>query len=312
VNLLLRRPAASAWLLFAAVGLLWGIPYLFIKIAIVDLSPGFVVFARNAIAAMVLIPVVAARGLLPSLRGHLGLVLTLAVVHIVAPFLLIAYGELYITSSLTALIIAVDPIVIALMLMRSEPFTPLRVVGLLLGFGGVATLTGIELRSGGRALLGVAMVLLATVCYAFATILVKRKGSGIPPTALVTGTVVVSAVLLAPFAALQPPTGPVRVSSWASLVVLGLFCSALAGLAFYALIAAVGPNTAGLVTYVNPVVAVALGVAVLHEPLRPSLIAGSALILAGCWLATRPRRQATDTGQAGPAPRPSGLPVSPV
>jgi drug/metabolite transporter (DMT)-like permease len=280
-----------SWLLFAAVSVLWGIPYLFIKIAITDLSPLFVVFGRTAIAALVLLPVAAARGLLPSLRGHLRFVIVLSLVHIVMPFLLISFGELYITSSLTGLIIAIEPVIIGLMLLRSEPLTPVRVVGLVLGFGGVAALTGVELGGGSRVLLGAAMVLLATVCYALATILVQRKGSAIPPAALTAGTQVSSAVILLPFALFALPSGHVRVSSWSALAVLGLFCSAAALLIFYALIGAVGSNKAGLVTYVNPVIAVALGVIVLHESLRPGMLAGSALVLVGCLLSTRPVRR---------------------
>jgi drug/metabolite transporter (DMT)-like permease len=278
-----------AWLLFAAVSLLWGIPYFLIKVAIVDLSPVFVVFGRTAIAAAVLVPLVAVRGLLPALRGHLRFVVALSLVHVVAPFLLIAYGELYVTSSLAGLIIAVEPIVVGLMLARAEPFTTLRVIGLVLGFGGVAVLTGVELSGGGPAVVGAGLVLLATVGYAYATIMVQRHGSGIPPTALVAGTMLSSTLLLAPFAAFAIPSEPVRRSSWAALVVLGLLCTAVALIAFYALIGDAGPNTAGLVTYVNPLVAVTLGVAVLNEPLRPSLIVGSALILGGCWLSTRSR-----------------------
>jgi drug/metabolite transporter (DMT)-like permease len=282
-----------SWLLFAAVSLLWGIPYLFIKVAVEDLSPVFVVFGRTALAAAVLLPVAAARGLLPALRGRIRFVVALALVHIVGPFLLITFGELYITSSLTGLLIAIEPIVIGLMLARAEPFTPIRVVGLVLGFGGVATITGVELRGGGSAYLGAGLVLLATIGYGFATIMVQRRGAGIPPTALVTGTMVASTVMLAPFAYFALPKEPVSTASWTALGVLGLFCSALALMAFYALIGEAGPNKAGLVTYVNPVVAVALGVAVLHEPLRPTLLAGSALILLGCALATRPARHRT-------------------
>lgn len=276
-----------AWLQFGAVSLLWGIPYFLIKVAIVDLEPVFVVFGRTAIAAAVLVPLAAVRGLLPALRGRLRFVVALSVVHIVAPFLLITYGELYVTSSLAGLIIAVEPVVVGLMLARAEPFTPLRVVGLALGFGGVAVLTGVELTGGGAAVLGAAMVLLATVGYAYATIMIQRHGSGIPPTALVAGSMLSSTVLLAPFAAVAWPTQPVRGESWAALVALGLLCTAVALIAFYALINDAGPNRAGLVTYVNPLVAVALGVALLDEPMRWSLPIGAVLILAGCWLSTR-------------------------
>lgn len=291
-----------AWLLFAAVSLLWGIPYFLIKVALVDLSPVFVVFGRTAIAAAVLVPLAAARGLLPALRGRLRFVVALSAVHVVIPFLLITYGELYVTSSLAGLIIAFEPIVVGLMLARAEPFTTLRVVGLVLGFGGVAVLTGVELSGGGPAVVGAVLVLLATVGYAYATIMVQRHGSGIPPTALVAGTMLSSTVLLAPFAAFTLPSESVQVSSWTALVLLGLLCTAVALIAFYALIGDVGPNRAGLVTYVNPLVAVALGVAVLNEPMRPSLVVGSVLILGGCWLSTRRARPAVDTP---PEPQPA-------
>jgi drug/metabolite transporter (DMT)-like permease len=276
-----------AWLLFAAVSLLWGIPYFLIKVAIVDLSPAFVVFGRTAIAAAVLVPLAAARGLLPALRGRIRFVVALAVVHVVAPFLLISYGELFVTSSLAGLIIAIEPVVVGLMLARAEPFTTTRVIGLVLGFGGVAVLTGVELSGGGTAVIGAGLVLLATLGYAYATILVQRHATGIPPTALVAGTQLTSTVLLAPVALFNLPSAPVHASSWSALVALGLLCTAVALIAFYALIGTTGPNTAGLVTYVNPLVAVALGVAVLHEPLRPSLAVGAVLILGGCWLSTR-------------------------
>ena len=290
-----------AWLLFAAVSLLWGIPYFLIKVAIVDLSPAFVVFGRTAIAAAVLVPLAAARGLLPALRGRVRFVVALSAVHVVVPFLLITYGELYVTSSLAGLIIAIEPVVVGLMLARAEPFTSLRIVGLVLGFAGVAVLTGVELIGGGPAVFGAVLVLLATVGYAYATIMVQRSGSGIPPTALVAGSMLSSTVLLAPFAAFTLPSEPVRASSWGALVLLGLLCTAVALIAFYALIGDVGPNKAGLVTYVNPLVAVALGVAVLNEPLRWSLVVGSVLILGGCWLSTRPPRRS-------PVPEPVAAP----
>ena len=301
-----------AWLLFAAASLLWGFPYFLIKVAIVDLSPVFVVFGRAAIAAAVLVPVAALRGLLPALRGRLRFVVALSLVHIVGPFLLITYGELYVTSSLAGLIIAVEPVVVGLMLARAEPFTPTRVVGLVLGFGGVAVLTGVELGGGGPAVIGAALVLLATVGYAYATIMIQRRGSDIPPTALVAGSMLSSTVLLAPFAAFALPTPPVRSTSWASLAALGLFCTAIAMIAFYALIADVGPNKAGLVTYVNPLVAVLLGVALLDEPLRWSLPVGAVLILAGCWLSTRRPRPARPAESAEAAPVASAASAQPV
>ena len=289
-----------AWLLFATVSVVWGIPYLLIKIAIEDLSPVVVVAGRVAIAALVLVPVAAAQGALPALRRHLGAVVTLGFVHIVGPFLLITYGEIHISSSLTGLLIAIEPVVIALLLVRSERLTAIRVAGLGLGLVGVAVLVGLDLSGDRWGLLGAAMVLLATVLYGIATIFVQRRASEVPPTALVAGTTTVSTVVLAPVAAFALPTTAVSARSWGALTALGVLCTAVALLAFYQLIGDAGPTRAGLVTYVNPAVAVLVGVMVLDEPLRVSTVAGFALIVAGCWLSTRrPRaQQATPSATA--------------
>jgi drug/metabolite transporter (DMT)-like permease len=227
-----------AWILFTLVAVLWGIPYLLIKIAIDDLSPIVVVAGRVAIAALVLVPVAAVQGTLPALRRNIKPVVVLGVVHIVGPFLLITYGEVHISSSLTGLLIAIEPVLIALLMVRAEPLTPIRTAGLAVGLVGVAT--------------------------------------------------TVSTVLLVPFAAFALPTAPVSGGAWAALLALGLLCTATALLAFYRLIGEVGPSRAGLVTYANPVVAVLLGVAILDEPLRLSTVLGFLLIVAGCWLSTRP------------------------
>lgn len=276
-----------AWFLFLVVSVLWGIPYFLIKVALEDLSPMLVVAGRVAIAALVLLPIAAARGTLTKLRGHLGAVLALSVVHILGPFLLITYGETHISSSLTGLLIAVEPVVIALLMSRTERLTPIRVAGLVLGFGGVALLVGLDLSGDRLGLLGAGMVLVAAISYAAATKLVQRRLSDVPTESLVGATTGITAVALAPFAAFSLPTQPVRVEAWASLAVLGLFCTALALLAFYQLIGLAGSTRAGLVTYVNPVVAVLLGVALLNEHVGVSTIAGFTLVAAGCWLSTR-------------------------
>ncbi|MEV4534416.1 DMT family transporter [Asanoa sp. NPDC049518] len=293
-----------AWILFALVAVLWGIPYLLIKIAIEDLSPLLVVFGRVAIAALVLVPVATAQGTLSSLRRNLGPLTFLGLVHIVGPFLLITYGEVHISSSLTGLLIAIEPVLIALLMLRAEPLTRVRGAGLALGLVGVAVLVGLDISGDRLGLLGAGMVLLATLLYAVATVYVQRRAADVPPTALVAGTTTVSTVVLAPFAAFSLPTMTVSGGSWAALLALGLLCTAVALLAFYRLIGEAGPARAGLVTYANPVVAVLLGVAILDEPLHASTIFGFLLIVAGCWLSTRPTRTAT--------PEPTPQPARPV
>ena len=278
-----------AWSLFLLVAVLWGIPYFLIKIAIDDLSPVFVVAGRAFIAALVLLPVAAARGTLAAVRARLGVVTMIAAVHIIGPFLLITYGEVHITSSLTGLLIAFEPVVIALLMSRAEPLTPIRVAGLALGFAGVAVLVGLDLSGDRLGLLGAGMVLLAAIGYAVATMLVQRRAADLAPEALAGGTTAITAVVLTPFAILTwPATSAVHASAWTALAILGVFCTAVALLAFYGLIALAGSTKAGLVTYLNPVVAVLLGVLLLNEPLRWTTVAGFVLVAAGCWLSTRP------------------------
>jgi drug/metabolite transporter (DMT)-like permease len=273
---------------------LWGIPYFLIKIAIDDLSPLLLVAGRIAIAAVVLLPVAALRGTLGALRGRMRLVAALAVVHILVPFTLITYGETHISSSLTGLLIAIEPVVIAVLMSRTEPLTPARGLGLAIGFAGVAVLVGLDVSGDRLGLLGAGMVLLAAVSYGVATMLVQRRLADVPPEALAGGTTAISAVVLAPFAVLALPDRPVPAQAWASLGALGVFCTAVALLAFYQLITLAGSNRAGLVTYVNPVVAVLLGVALLDEHVGLSTAVGFALIAAGCWLSTRRSRPAAE------------------
>ncbi|HEV7713601.1 MAG TPA: DMT family transporter, partial [Asanoa sp.] len=194
-----------AWILFTLVAVLWGIPYLLIKIAIDDLSPIVVVAGRVAIAALVLVPVAAVQGTLPALRRNIKPVVVLGVVHIVGPFLLITYGEVHISSSLTGLLIAIEPVLIALLMARAEPLTPIRTAGLAVGLVGVGVLVGLDISGDRWGLLGAGMILLATLLYAVATVYVQRRASDIPPTALVAGTTTVSTVLLVPFAAFALP-----------------------------------------------------------------------------------------------------------
>jgi drug/metabolite transporter (DMT)-like permease len=297
-----------AWLLFALVAVLWGIPYYFIKVAVADLSPVVVVAGRVAIAALVLVPVAIAQGAFAGLRGRLGTVLVLSATHIVGPFLLITYGEVHISSSLTGLLIAIEPVVIALLAARLDPaerFTPARVAGLVVGFAGVVLLVGLDLSGDRWGLLGAGMVLLATIGYAIATIVVQRHAQGVPRVGLVAGTMLVSTVVLTPFALFTLPTGEVSAQAGVALVVLGLLCTAVALLAFYQLVAVAGSNRAGLVTYLNPAVAVVLGVVFLDEAFRLSTFAGCVLILVGCWLCTRVGGTSSPATTDAPAPAPA-------
>jgi drug/metabolite transporter (DMT)-like permease len=286
-----------AWLLFAAVALLWGVPYLFIKVAVAEVPPVTVVFARVALAAALLGPVAARRGALRGLRGRLPQLALLALLEITIPFLLISMGEQRITSSLAGLLIASMPLFVALLALRFDPaerVTGARLLGLLVGIAGVAALLGIDLGGDLSQVAGGAMVLLATLCYATSTLLVKRAFSDVPMLGVVTVATAISALLLAPFALALTPARLPSLNVALALAGLGVLCTAAGLLAYFALIVEAGPSRAAVITYMNPAVAVALGVAVLGEPLTGAILAGFALIIAGSWLSTRP-----------PAPRPA-------
>jgi drug/metabolite transporter (DMT)-like permease len=280
-----------AWVLFATVSLLWGVPYLFIKVAVAEVPPVTVVFVRVALAAALLAPVAARRGALRGLRGRLPPLVVLSLTEITVPFLLISMGEQRITSSLAGLLIAAMPLFVALLALRfdaAERVSGSRLLGLLLGLGGVALLLSVDLGGDLEQLIGGAMVLLATLCYASSTLLVKRAFSDVPMLGVVTVATAVSSLLLAPFALALTPARLPSLNVALALVALGVLCTAAGLLSYFALIVEAGPSRASVITYMNPAVAVALGVAILDEPLTGGILAGFVLIIAGSWLSTRP------------------------
>jgi drug/metabolite transporter (DMT)-like permease len=280
----------KGWLLFTAMSVFWGIPYLFIKIAVGELDPAVVVFARVGIATAVLLPVAAHRGVLRQLRGGLLAIAALACVQIVGPFLLISYGEQHIASSLTSLLIAADPLLVALFALRFDPserVSGLRLVGLLIGMGGVVVLLGLDVGGDRQRLLGAALVLLAAAGYAASALLIKRPAiAALPILGVVTVECTTATIVLLPLAVTRLPSRIPDLEVIVSLLVLGLICTALAYLTFFALVAEVGASRGTVITYVNPAVSVLLGVTLLGESLNVAIIMGFLLIIAGSWLST--------------------------
>ena len=280
----------KGWILFVAMSVIWGIPYLFIKIALRELDPGIVVFARVGIAALILMPIAIYQGVLRPLRKRWLMLAGLACVQIVGPFLLISFGEQLITSSLTSLLIATDPILVALLALRFDPgerVTGLRSVGLLIGIVGVAVLLGFDVGGDGQKLLGAALVLLASLGYATSALLIRRPAiSALPNLGVVSVLCLTSTIVLLPLALTRLPNKIPDPEVIASLLVLGLICTALAYLIFFALIAEVGASRGTVITYVNPAVSVFLGITLLSEPLNAAIIVGFLLILLGSWLST--------------------------
>lgn len=280
----------KGWLLFTAISVFWGIPYLFIKIAVRELDPSVVVFARVGIATAILLPVAAQRKVLRQMSGRWLAISMLSLVQIVGPFLLISYGEQHITSSLTSLLIAAEPLLVALFALRldpSEQVGTLRLIGLLIGMGGVIALLGLDVGGDGQKLLGAALVLLATTGYAIGALFLKHPTiASLPNLGLVTVECASATVVLAPLAVTRLPSTIPSLEVIVSLLVLGLICTALAYLTFFALVAEVGASRGTVFTYVNPVVSVLLGVILLGEPLTAATIAGFLLIIIGSWLST--------------------------
>jgi len=280
----------KGWLLFTAMSVIWGIPYLFIKIAVRELDPTVVVLARVGIAAAVLLPVAAQRGVLRQLRERWLAIVALACVQIVGPFLLISFGEQHIASSLTSLLIAADPLLVALFALRLDPgerVTGLRLIGLLVGIGGVVTLLGLDVGGDQQRLLGAALVLLAAAGYAASALLIKRPAiAALPSLGVVAVECVTATIVVLPLALTRLPSKVPDLEVVASLLVLGLICTALAYLIFFALVAEIGASRGSVITYVNPAVSVLLGVTLLGEPLNAAIIVGFLLIIAGSWLST--------------------------
>jgi drug/metabolite transporter (DMT)-like permease len=288
--------SARAWTAFAAVSTLWGMPYLFIKVAVDDgVPPAFLAFVRVALGGAVLIALAWRAGALAPLSGRWRWLTVYALFEIVVPFPLIAAGEQHVASSLAAILIAAVPLMVALLAIRFDPAeraTGSRLVGLLVGLAGVVALVGIDVAGSTDELIGAGAILVAAVGYAAGPMVFKRQLADLDPRATMGASLLIAAAVLAPLAAVAPPTSAPSTSALISLVVLGLFCTAAAFVFFGVLIAEVGPGRALVITYVAPVVAVALGVTVLGERPGVGAVAGLLLILAGSWLSTggRPSR----------------------
>ncbi|MCW2571034.1 MAG: protein of unknown function transrane, partial [Frankiales bacterium] len=283
VRVMTRR----GWVLFAAMCVLWGIPYLLIKVAVDELSPPTLVFLRTGLGALVLLPYAAATGSLTALRGHWRMVLAFAALELAGPWLLLADAERHLTSSLTGLRVAAVPLVAAVvsrLVGEEDRLDRTRLAGLLVGVTGVGVLLGLDLSGDPRAAIEMGVVVLG---YGIAPVLASRRLAGVPGLAVTAAALSVTAVLYLPFAAVNLPSHVPSAKVISAVVVLALACTAVAFLVFFALIGEVGPNRALVITFVNPAVAVALGVALLGEPITLGTALGFPLILGGCVLATR-------------------------
>jgi drug/metabolite transporter (DMT)-like permease len=286
------------WLLFGAMCVIWGIPYLMIRVAVREVSPATLVFLRSGLAALALIPLAAARGELRQLLPRWRPVLVFAAIEIAIPWLALASAERRISSSLAALLLAAVPFTAVAIALATggERFGSRRIAGLLLGIGGVAAIVGLDL--GHTSGLGVAEMAVVVIGYASGPWVLSRYLSDLPSLGVIAASLGVTAVVYIPVAAVQfPHTVP---GSHVILSILGLavICTALAFVLFFELITEVGPVRSTVITYINPAVAALLGVAVLNESFTAGMGVGFALVLAGSVVAT------------GQAPQPATEPAS--
>jgi drug/metabolite transporter (DMT)-like permease len=269
---------------------IWGIPYLLIKVAVEDLSPAALVLARTALAAALLLPLAAARNELgPALRRWLP-VLVFAGIEIAVPWILLGTAEQNVSSSLTGLLIAAVPLVGALIVVgrREERLSVAGATGLAIGLVGVAAIVGVNVEGAGPA--GLVEIAGVVVCYAVGPLFLQRYLVGLPPLGVIALSLAAVAVAYVPIAAFSLPDEVPSPSVVGSVAALAVVCTALAFVLFFALIGEIGPVRATVITYVNPAVAAVLGVAILGESFSLGMGVGLALVLAGSVLATRPRR----------------------
>lgn len=294
------------WLLFGAMAVLWGVPYLFISVAVESLSPPAIVAGRTLIAAVLLLPFALRSGALRAAWRHWPWVLAFGLVEMAGPFLLLGHAEMTLPSGMTGLLVATVPLFGALIALGGGDrgvLRPARAIGLLVGFVGVAiVVAGPGLVGGDVSLFAAAEVLLVAVLYATAPFIVTRRLADVPSLGTITLSLLMIGVLYLPIALLTQHRVPTA-ASVVALVVLAVVCTAVAFLAFFALIREVGPVRAPLFTYLNPIVAIVLGALVLAEPLTPGLLLGFPLVIAGCWFAaTGGRLRPQAPAVAPPAP----------
>ena len=280
------------WLLFSAMAMIWGIPYFLIRVAVKQLEPPVVVFGRTSLAAIVLLVLAGRSGAIrPALRRWRPVVI-FGVMEMAIPWILLTTAEQHLASGLTALIVASVPIVgtiAAFVLGDRHALRLVRIIGIVLGLGGVALLVGRDLTSDhAPPWWSVVEVLIVVVCYAIAPFLADRRLADVPSLGAIAVSLSIVTLIYAPIAATSLPSHMPRINVVLAVLGLAFICTGLAFVVFFRLIDEVGPARAGLITFANPVVAVALGAVFLDELITVATVIGFGLVIAGCWRAKGP------------------------
>jgi drug/metabolite transporter (DMT)-like permease len=276
------------WTLFVVLGVVWGVPYLLIRVAVDDLDPAVVAFGRCLIGALLLLPLAVRRGAIRPVLALWKPLLLFSAIEIVVPWLLLGHAETRLNSSTAGLLVAVTPMLAAVFLtiLGDDRLDPRRLAGLAVGIGGVGALVGIDVDV--HDLPAVAAVGVVALGYAAGPIVITRRLADVDPIGVISVALCIATVAYLPLVVGRWPSDPagVEIKAWASVAALGVVCTALAFVTFFALVAEAGPARSTVITYLNPAVALALGVVVLSEPITPGILLGLPLVVAGCVLAT--------------------------
>ena len=291
-------------MLFIALGVVWGIPYLLIKVAVDELSPAQIVLARTAIAALILLPIAVVQGAVRPVLGHWRWLLVFAVVEIAIPWVFLGSAETRLPSSTTGLLVAAVPlagVAIAFATGHAERLTRIAWLGLVLGIVGVAALVGFDV--GGSDLGAVAQVGVVVVGYAAGPAILSRPLQGLPGVGIMASALTITALAYVPVVLVTDGVpGPCRRATWwRQSSTLGVVCTAAAFMLLFALVGEVGPVRATTITYLNPAVAVVAGALVLGEPVTVWTVIGFVLVVTGSYLVNRGGRAtpATEAELAG-------------
>lgn len=280
------------WLLIGALGVIWGTPYLFIRIAVVEISPSMVVFGRLFLGALILLPLAFRQGQGGVIKTHGKAIFLFAVIEMAIPFGALGYAEQRISSSLAGLLVAAVPIVNAIIthqLGLDKHWNTKRVSGLLIGLIGVALLVGFEVSA--ENWWSVAIVGLAVIGYALGPVVISQMLSNVPSIGVIAWSQFIGMAIYAPIVAMEFNRGTwkyvdsISNQTIFSVVGLGVLCTAFAFILLFKAVEEVGPSRTTLITYINPAVAVLLGIAVLSEPLTLGILLAFPVILLGSILA---------------------------
>ena len=280
------------WLLIGALGLIWGTPYLFIRIAVEEISPSMVVFSRLLMGSIILLPLAFKQGQGGVIETHRKGILIFALIEMVIPFGVLGYAEQRISSSLTGLLVAAVPIVNAILTYRlglDRNWNAKRVSGLFIGLAGVSLLVGFEISADNW--WSVAIVAFAILGYSLGPIVITQMLSDVPSIGIMAWSQFIGMAIYAPIVAIEYARGTwkyvdqISVDTLVSVVGLGLLCTVLAFILLFKAVEEVGPSRTTIITYINPAVAVILGIVILSEPLTPGIILAFPIILIGSILA---------------------------